>query len=249
MSTTSHQKQAPSADEIFQAAFDAWTVVARKAGFALPDYEQVQFAMSVGPEEAILVGFEWTNDPIEAATISQSYKDALQTYRSKWQTGGSSTFSSEAASPPKLKENEAPLCTVIPGAAKWVKSFLDNEMQCGMMSYLERDQVDVLLEYAGLSSLFGPDKRVTSTSGYNRERQQMLGVALRIERRPDHCVVFDASPYAAAEAHDVGMKVRISFPQVMLATTWCSNAYLSSSECCSCWQLPQIRVACIRFDS
>jgi len=33
-----------------------------------------------------------------------------------------------------------------------------------------------------------------------------LGAALRLERRPDHCVVFDSTPYASIAAHDVGMQ-------------------------------------------
>jgi hypothetical protein len=34
----------------------------------------------------------------------------------------------------------------------------------------------------------------------------MLGAALRVERRPDHCVVFDSSPESSVAAHDVDMK-------------------------------------------
>jgi beta-phosphoglucomutase-like phosphatase (HAD superfamily) len=73
-------------------------------------------------------------------------------------------------------------------------------------SYFDRDQVDVLLKYAGLAELFPPDKRVSSSNGFGRDSMQMLGAALRIERRPDHCVVFDTSPYATAAAHEVEMR-------------------------------------------
>ena len=34
----------------------------------------------------------------------------------------------------------------------------------------------------------------------------MLGVALRIERRPDHCVLFDSSPYANLAAQEIEMR-------------------------------------------
>jgi beta-phosphoglucomutase-like phosphatase (HAD superfamily) len=94
-------------------------------------------------------------------------------------------------------------------------------MACGVTSYLDEDQVDILLEYAGLAELLPRDVRVSLTNGYNRDSQQILGVALRIERRPDHCVLFDSSPGASAAAHEVDMRsVAIigSYPRYELLT-------------------------------
>jgi hypothetical protein len=54
--TASKQPHFVSADELYQAAFDIWTNVAWQSQFSLPDQEQVQFATSVGPEEAIVTG-------------------------------------------------------------------------------------------------------------------------------------------------------------------------------------------------
>jgi beta-phosphoglucomutase-like phosphatase (HAD superfamily) len=196
-------RESPSADEIFQLAFDAWEATAENAGFPPPDVEQVQFALSVGPEDAIVSGFEWASEEKDVLELLNSYKEQIRIRRDKlWQGiegSGGSSGSAEA-------NESVPMFEVVPNAAKWLKSLLDVEMSCGIVSYLDRDQVDILLEEAGLADLIAPDKRVSASSGYKRDNYQMLGAALRLERRPDHCVVFDSSPDSAIAAHDNDMR-------------------------------------------
>jgi hypothetical protein len=59
-------------------------------------------------------------------------------------------------------------CSKLRPTLKWLKSLLDVEMSCGIVSYLDRDQVDILLEEAG-AGLIAPDKRVSASSGYKRD--------------------------------------------------------------------------------
>jgi beta-phosphoglucomutase-like phosphatase (HAD superfamily) len=158
----------------------------------------VQFALSVGPEEAVRTGFEWTTDAEQVSSLVESYKSELGR---KWQ-GRAPEISASAED---TKES-FPDFQVMPGARKCVQSLLDNEMQCAVVSYLDRDQVEILLEQAGLDDLITPDKRVSASNGYVTDNDQLLGAALRVERRPDHCVVFDTTPYASAAAHDVKMQ-------------------------------------------
>lgn len=208
-----------SQDELYQAAFAAWTNVAWESGFTLPEQDQVQFALSVGPEEAIVVGFQWTSSYQEAKEIAKKYRDQIQTKRAEWVKKGYFLSPNTAAS--EQNEAQIALVSVVPGVHAWIKSLHDVEMACGATSYLDEDQVAILLEYAGLSDLLPRDKRVSSSNGYNRDSQQVLGVALRIERRPDHCVLFDSSPGASAAAHEVDMRsVAIvgSFPRYELLT-------------------------------
>lgn len=194
----------PSGDELFQAVFDAWTNVAWQSGFSLPDQDQVRFAMSVGPEEAIVVGFEWTNSYENATAIANRYREQIALKREKWMKAGYTL--SYTSSGMDQKEAGQPMVSVRAGVSDWVKSLLDVEMACGVTSYLEQDQVNMLLQYAGLAELFPRDKLVSSSQGYDRDSQQMLGVALRIERRPDHCVLFDCSPGANGAAHEAEMR-------------------------------------------
>jgi phosphoglycolate phosphatase-like HAD superfamily hydrolase len=193
----------PTDDDIFRLAVDSWSAVASKRGLSAPDSDQVMFAMTVGPEEAILTGFQWTDDREEAKSILEAYKTEVGIRRQRW-SGGLATSAESAGS--GGSDQSPPAVSVAPDVSKWVKSLMDVEMQCAVVSFLERDQVDVLLEYAGLADLFGPDRRVSATDGYGRESQQLLGAALRVERRPDHCVVFDCSPQSSDAAHEDQMQ-------------------------------------------
>jgi beta-phosphoglucomutase-like phosphatase (HAD superfamily) len=193
-----------SGDEIYQAAFDAWTSTAWKLGFPLPDQEQVQFAMSVGPQQAILFGFHWTDSEEEAEKIAQQYLDQIRTKRDSWiKQGYTTTVKIETNT---METESLPLVCVKHGVSEWIKSLRKVDMGCGVVSYLEEDQMAVLLEYAGLSDLLPSDVRVSHSNGYQRDSQQLLGAALRIERRPDHCVVFDTSPYASVAAREMDMR-------------------------------------------
>lgn len=191
-------RSGPTDDDIFRLAVDAWSAVASKNGYPAPDNDEVMFAMTVGPEEAILTGFQWTDDREEAKSILEQYKTEIGVRRQQWSGGQTSSESANSNTP----DETLPPVTVSPDVSKWVKSLLDVEMQCAVVSFLERDQLDVLLEYAGLSDLFPRDRRVSATNGYSRESQQMLGAALRLERRPDLCVMFDSSPQASDAAHE-----------------------------------------------
>jgi hypothetical protein len=56
--------------------------------------------------------------------------------------------------------------------------------------------MDLLLRYFGLADMF--PHRISASDGYATKKDQLLGAALRLERRPDHCVVFDAVPESGA---------------------------------------------------
>lgn len=79
-------------------------------------------------------------------------------------------------------------------------------MPCAVVSHLDSSQLDAVLNATGLAEYFPPDRRVTSESGYSNERSELLGAALRVEQRPDKCVIFDNTPHSANEAHEVYMK-------------------------------------------
>ncbi|KAG7363906.1 hypothetical protein IV203_037108 [Nitzschia inconspicua] len=202
----SHNKSKDvSSDEIYQAAFDAWTSIAWKNGYSMPDQEQVQFAMTVGPQQAILAGFRWTDSEEKAESLAKQYLDQIKTKRDDWvKRGYITTVAIETKT--SLEVEEIPPVRVKPGVVDWIQSLRTVDMACGVVSFLEADQMTILLEYAGLSELFPEEVRVSHSNGYRTDSQQLLGAALRIERRPDHCVAFDTSPYGSVAAHDVEMR-------------------------------------------
>jgi beta-phosphoglucomutase-like phosphatase (HAD superfamily) len=161
--------------------------------------------MTVGPQEAILEGFLWTDLEEEAETIAKQYLDQIKTKRDGWiKQGYITSVQVEAKSADEV--GEIPLVRVMPGVVEWIQSLRKVEMALGVVSYLEEDQMRILLNYAGLSDLLPQDVCVSHSNGYPTDSQQLLGAALRIERRPDHCVAFDTSPYGSVAAHDVEMR-------------------------------------------
>ncbi|CAJ1969446.1 unnamed protein product [Cylindrotheca closterium] len=192
------------ADEVFKAATDAWTKVADRMSFSAPSQEQVVFAMTVGPEEGIISGFGWASNMSDAAKIAADYREEIKLKRAQWHRAGMTTNAGPSSG--ASVDESTPLVKIIPGVEDWINSLRSVEMGCGVISHLEEDQVDILLEYAGLSSLLPKDKRVTKNQNYDRDSQQMLGSALRMERRPDHCVVFDSSPQANIATQEIDMR-------------------------------------------
>jgi beta-phosphoglucomutase-like phosphatase (HAD superfamily) len=79
-------------------------------------------------------------------------------------------------------------------------------MPCAIVTHLDSNQLDVVLRKTGLAEYFPPDLRVTSDSNYPSERSELLGAALRMEQRPDQCIVFDNTPNSAKVAHEISMK-------------------------------------------
>ena len=79
-------------------------------------------------------------------------------------------------------------------------------MPCAIVSHLDSSQLDAVLVKTGLAEYFPLDLRVSSDSNYPSERSELLGAALRMEQRPDQCIVFDNTPTSAKEAHEILMK-------------------------------------------
>mmetsp|Transcript_465 Transcript_465/g.966 ORF Transcript_465/g.966 Transcript_465/m.966 type:complete len:147 (+) Transcript_465:4324-4764(+) len=79
-------------------------------------------------------------------------------------------------------------------------------MPCAIVTHLDSSQLDAVLNATGLAEYFPPGKRVSSDSNYESERSELLGATLRLEQRPDRCVIFDNTPHSANEAHEVCMK-------------------------------------------
>jgi beta-phosphoglucomutase-like phosphatase (HAD superfamily) len=74
------------------------------------------------------------------------------------------------------------------------------------MSHLGRSQLDAVLEVTGLADHFPPEMRISHDERYSDERSELLGAALRVEKHPEKCIVFENTPGAAEEAHEVLMK-------------------------------------------
>lgn len=106
-------------------------------------------------------------------------------------------------------------------------------MPCAIVTHLDSSQLDAVLNATGLAQYFPDDRRVSLESNYPSERSALLGAALRVEQRPDQCIVFDNTPNSANEAHDLSMKI-VSlvdhYARYELLTADLSVAYLSDMD-------------------
>jgi len=200
----------PTDADIMRIQFESWVKVASDNGFNSPTVDEAQLATFVSPQDAVQRVFKWSNDETECQKIALAHREALKEASRKLMEN----FNADALSLNDSKttdnaqgEDDLPLFSLEGDAPEWLEAMEDVEMPCAVMSNLERYQLDVILEQTGLSSFFPPERRVSSSNGYENESQDMLGGALRVERRPDHCIVFDTTPSAAVAAHDVDMKI------------------------------------------
>ena len=120
-----------------------------------------------------------------------------------------------------LEEASIPLFEVMPGAAEWVKSSLEAEMSCAVVSHLDLDQVEMSLKQANVLDLIRCDKCVTASNVHRRDQGQSSGASLCLERKPDHLLFSIQVPFASDAANKVEMRsVSIigQFPRCELLT-------------------------------
>ena len=198
----------------------AWEAVAEAYAQRLPTMEDIKQAAVANPADVPQQIFGWTTDATEAAAMTDAHHEALRTLlgcqssglADKGSLGFDMDFGASASVVPALNLTALSPAQIhsmvppVPDGDRWVSTMLSLETNCGLVSYHDDDLVSILLENAGLTASFPVDKRVTSTSNYVNEPSRLLGIALRIDRRPKMCVVFDSSPKAIRVAHDVDMK-------------------------------------------
>mmetsp|Transcript_26829 Transcript_26829/g.31669 ORF Transcript_26829/g.31669 Transcript_26829/m.31669 type:complete len:522 (-) Transcript_26829:601-2166(-) len=195
----------PSMDDVIKLQHSAWTQAAEKLNFSPPTIDEVYAASFMEPKKAITSVFQWSPTVDELETVAAAYRANLKLLSSKWaktiQKQGNESLSGSV----ELEES-LPFFLRKEGATKWLKSLQDMHMPCVVVSYMSSEILDVILREIGLSEFFPTGKRVSSSSGYELDMQQILGGALRAERRPDKCVLFSSTPQSATSAHDVKMK-------------------------------------------
>ena len=186
-----------------------YIVFAEKYGFRRPTEAELEIALQLPPRTAVEDVFEWPSERNSVESLVSALKQVYESERIKLNKSKQSRTKKESivknASPDVFVGDDLHL-PVTDGAISWIKALLDVEMPCGVVSFLDAESVDLIMKKTGLASLIPPDKRVTSSSGYDRDTFQQLGSCLRIDRRPDMCVVFDGNADALNAARDNEMK-------------------------------------------
>eukprot|EP00591_Stephanopyxis_turris_P018394 CAMPEP_0195540292 /NCGR_PEP_ID=MMETSP0794_2-20130614/50496_1 /TAXON_ID=515487 /ORGANISM="Stephanopyxis turris, Strain CCMP 815" /LENGTH=1135 /DNA_ID=CAMNT_0040674357 /DNA_START=409 /DNA_END=3816 /DNA_ORIENTATION=- len=215
---------------------EIWEKVAKEHGFEPPLREEVKLAQLMRPDAAVRNLFYWTTDIFESRDIALSHYDSLEetfqdilsrihnnktntdtaingdesTNATSIKEGNTTTAPQEPISFLVNSTDPAEIFPVIEGASEWLNSLRDANIPLSIISHLDKEKLSTILNLTNLSEYFPLDLRVSSNDGYEREMQEFLGAALRLERRPDHCMVFDTTPSSSIAAHDAEM-VAVSF--------------------------------------
>jgi len=221
--TPTYGPKALPASDMLLCKTSAWKKTAEVFNFEPPSEEQILSVNDLVAEEAAMELLIQKYDPDEVAPEDQDefeilLNDAIDMYEEKLEASlnnmrekyGAVEESIVNIAPvskeTNIEKEDLPLVTIMPGVAEWIRSLQAAEIGCGVVTHLEDDQLNTLLKFAQLSDVFATDKRVSSSNGYLRDGQQFLGASLRIERRPDQCVVFESSPAACDEAREYDMR-------------------------------------------
>jgi beta-phosphoglucomutase-like phosphatase (HAD superfamily) len=200
----------PTLEDILVLKQKAWRNTLKHGGFQFntPSLEEIQVVEFAGLDRAIQSIFKWDVSNEIAESILKSYRKELKTLTQELlQTFETpDVLNKETAQEEDSISLDIPYFVIKEGVGKWLEALEEIEIPCAITSYMEHDLVHEILETLNLSRFFPEENRVCSDSGYDSEMQQFLGGALRLERRPDHCVVFTSTPQSAAACHEVEMK-------------------------------------------
>lgn len=198
----------PSDEEMNSMYYLAWSKLAKDLDKVAPTNDQVyRGIMGADWEVAVKDIFGWSEDSTEVYEIVVAYDEILQNdYKVLLQKYGIDLDKMNAEQDESQFGLNFPDLSSKEGVKEWLDTLREVEMPCAIVSHLDSSQLDAVLNASGLAEYFPPDKRVSSDSNYSSERSELLGAALRVDQRPDKCVIFDNTPHSANEAHEVCMK-------------------------------------------
>jgi beta-phosphoglucomutase-like phosphatase (HAD superfamily) len=198
----------PSLDDVLILKQKAWANALDNGELQLipPTLEEIKVVDFAGIERAPSI-FKWDTTPEQSSILMSGYRKELKSLTQEWMSNVEDpTILTELPS-----QNEDSVIDLEPfvlksGVNQWLSALEDVYVPCSIISHMEKELVGKILDQMQLSRFFPEENRISLSTGYGSEMQQMLGGALRLERRPDHCIVFSATPQSAAACHEVDMK-------------------------------------------
>lgn len=206
-SPASNNRALPSDAEMSSMYNLAWSKLAAELNRTPPSTDEVNRGI-LGQDWEVAVKdiFGWSEDPDEVYDIVVAYDRILQAdYKILLAKYGIDLDKIDEEDEQSLFGLNFPDVSMKEGIKEWLDTIREVDMSCALMSHLDSDQLDAILEATGLAEYFPPERRVSSEANYSA-RSEYLGAALRAEQRPEHCVVFDNTPISATIAHDLLMK-------------------------------------------
>lgn len=200
----------PTLEDILVLKQKAWRNTLKSGGFQFntPSLEELRVVEFAGLDRAIQSIFKWNVSSDVAESILKSYRNELKMLTQDLLTAFETpdTLTNESRHEEESANLDVPYFVLKEGVEKWLEALEEIQIPCAIISHMDHELVHEILETFNLSRFFPEENRVCYDNGYDSEVQQFLGGALRLERRPDHCVVFASTPQSAAACHEVEMK-------------------------------------------
>ena len=95
----------------------------------------------------------------------------------------------------------------LPGVTGWLDELRRHGIPCAIGSSTERLNIDTILNVLGIGHYFSAIVSADDVSHGKPDPEVFLTAAQRIEREPEHCVVFEDAPVGIEAARRGGMKV------------------------------------------
>lgn len=90
------------------------------------------------------------------------------------------------------------------GVVDWLQLMSKTRVPCALVTSMDRHTTSELLEKLGLRNYFSCT--VTADDDMETMSQRYLSAAIKLERPPNHCVVFSACPTSITAAHNCTMR-------------------------------------------
>ena len=156
----------------------AWQSVATSQGLKYPSIERGHM-FDMRPERVAMHVLQWTSEMKRAQELAWLVATAYAQ---------------------ELRHIERPL----PGVVDWLSLMSKTNVPCALVTAMDRGTAAELLEKLGLRNYFGA--LVTADDDMDTIAHRYLSAAIKLNRPPNQCVAFGATPASVAAAHNCTMR-------------------------------------------
>jgi len=160
----------------------SWELLAREEGLPLPPDA---FRLGFGRKNQIIIPeiYRWSNDPAEIECLGQRKEEIYRELMAK--------------------DTLEPL----PGVREWLGKLRAAGVPCAVGSSTPRANLDAAMSRLGLAECFGTIVSAEDVTQGKPNPEVFLKASVRINRRPECCVVFEDALAGIAAARAGGMRV------------------------------------------
>eukprot|EP01024_Parvocaulis_polyphysoides_P022682 TRINITY_DN21032_c0_g2_i2.p1 TRINITY_DN21032_c0_g2~~TRINITY_DN21032_c0_g2_i2.p1 ORF type:complete len:322 (-),score=14.21 TRINITY_DN21032_c0_g2_i2:288-1196(-) len=158
----------------------SWKELARENQLEFPSVERPQI-YTLPPQRVVTDILQWANDWSEAQRLSHRI---AQLYHQNFNK--------------QLRQANA-------GVLDWLIKLSNSNVPCSAISCMDRKSLVSVLQNMGIAVFF--QVFVTAEDGMDTLSERLLSACIKMNRPPNHCVLYEASPKGITAGHNCSMKV------------------------------------------